>query len=206
MKINIYYILIFSLILVLTCSWNNPWRPGVTTTSDSSPIKDLKLISAVSTGYAAIELTFNKNLNQSYAENINNYSIASLTIDCAELLFDKTKVRLLTTIQENTQYTVIVSNVRDEVDNQVIIISANSASFNGVGYVPGENFVPTVTVTTTIQAEIDAASPGDVIYVPPGTYTENITINKQIILLGAGSGSDPISNTIFDGTGDAQTV
>jgi hypothetical protein len=40
----------------------------------------------------------------------------------------------------------------------------------------------------TISAAVLAASPGDVIVVCPGTYAENVTINKQLTLQGAQSG------------------
>jgi parallel beta-helix repeat protein len=36
-----------------------------------------------------------------------------------------------------------------------------------------------ITVTTTIQAAVDAASPGDTIVVPPGTYRETVLVDKS---------------------------
>jgi len=37
----------------------------------------------------------------------------------------------------------------------------------------------TIVVTTTIQAAVDAAQAGDTILVPPGTYRENVQVNKS---------------------------
>ena len=44
----------------------------------------------------------------------------------------------------------------------------------------------------TIGAAIAAASPGDTINVGAGIYAENLVIDKQLILQGAGSGSTEI--------------
>jgi nitrous oxidase accessory protein NosD len=41
---------------------------------------------------------------------------------------------------------------------------------------------------TTIQAGVNAAAPGDTVKVCPGTYTENVTVNKALILNGAKPG------------------
>jgi parallel beta-helix repeat protein len=40
-----------------------------------------------------------------------------------------------------------------------------------------------ITVSTTIQAAVDAAQPGDSIIVPPGTYRENVRVTKDNITI-----------------------
>lgn len=65
-----------------------------------------------------------------------------------------------------------------------MVAAASGATIN----VPGDYL--------TIQAAINAASDGDTIQVAAGTYTEMITINKAIIVQGAGAGQ-----SIIDGTG-----
>lgn len=52
----------------------------------------------------------------------------------------------------------------------------------------------------TIQAAVNAAMPGDTIVVAPGIYAEVITVNKRVTIDGAGSGNNPVVDTIIDGS------
>jgi parallel beta-helix repeat protein len=54
---------------------------------------------------------------------------------------------------------------------------------------------------TSIQEGIDAADSSDTIYVLNGTYSENIVIDKQIVLIGESK-----NNTIIDGRGAGNTI
>jgi hypothetical protein len=52
----------------------------------------------------------------------------------------------------------------------------------------------------TIALAIAAASDGDTIQIAAGTYTGNFTLNKRLTIQGAGSGDDPLTSTIINGT------
>ncbi len=57
------------------------------------------------------------------------------------------------------------------------------------------------TTTMRFQTAVDHATTGGTIHGLPGTYTENITIDKPLTLTGAGDGDDPLTDTILEGTG-----
>jgi len=54
---------------------------------------------------------------------------------------------------------------------------------------------PTPTAYTTIQAAINAASNGNTIKVCPGTYAENLIVDKSLIIIGPNATIDPNTGT-----------
>ena len=52
-----------------------------------------------------------------------------------------------------------------------------------------------IVVSTTIQAAVDAAEPGDTVQIPQGTYRENVVVTKNNITINASAGA------VLDGTG-----
>ena len=66
-----------------------------------------------------------------------------------------------------------------------------------------------VVVTTTIQAAVDAANPGDTVVVPPGEYTECVVVDKDNLTIqgshGAVLDAEGCENGITVGTGSITT-
>src|SRR3954470_22623043 len=52
---------------------------------------------------------------------------------------------------------------------------------------------------TTIQAAVNAASPGDTINVGPGEYDEDVTVNKQVTIIGSGTDANPAVGSTVKG-------
>ncbi len=73
----------------------------------------------------------------------------------------------------------------DDLSKGLITWVANNLYVTAPGSLSGT----TTDTDSTIQRGIDAASAGNVVNVEAGTFTENVTVNKQITLTGAGSGN-----------------
>jgi hypothetical protein len=77
---------------------------------------------------------------------------------------------------------------------------------NGTCAVPCGDVCASGCPFDSIQDAINAASSGATIEVCAGTYNEDLFIDKDLTIIGAGQGADPSSNTIVDGTGTTRVV
>jgi parallel beta-helix repeat protein len=80
----------------------------------------------------------------------------------------------------------------DAVSQNVTVISVSGSSPPRLIVVPDDY--------STIQSAVDAATPGDTVYVRAGTYYENVQVNEALSLVG----ENP-QDTVIDG-GDVQSV
>lgn len=70
----------------------------------------------------------------------------------------------------------------------LLVLTLTIAAFSTIHYVPSQY--------TTIQAAVNACSPGDTVMVDQGIYVENVLMTEGVTLIGAGMGK-----TIVDGGG-----
>src|SRR5215472_9952338 len=94
----------------------------------------------------------------------------------------------------------------------VLLLTAMAAAFapaavattwyvDGVSGFDGNNCTSATTACKTIAHTIEAAVSGDSIIVAPATYTENLSISKNLTILGSGA-----TTTIIDGGGIGTVV
>ncbi len=79
-------------------------------------------------------------------------------------------------------------------DNYPMLLSGLAAHINPIIVDP----VQGVGMFSSIQDAVDYAWPGDTILVDSGTYTENVVVDKPVILTGKDTGNGP---PVIDGTG-----
>lgn len=85
------------------------------------------------------------------------------------------------------------------VDNFSLTVNGVSYSYDMEPLLPVHN-ITQGTDHPTIQDGVDNATAGDIIEIDPGTYEENVTVDKSLTLRGAGAGTNPASHTIIEGT------
>ena len=85
------------------------------------------------------------------------------------------------------------------VDNLTIGLNGVETTYDFEPFYPVHNLTQD-TYHPTIQLGVDNANVGDVLYVYPGSYSENVVIDKPLTLRGAGDGNNPANDTILDGS------
>ena len=100
---------------------------------------------------------------------------------------------------DNTQFNWKAFWEDNTFDKAVVTLSdVENFDVRAYSYASGSyNFTNVRRIGAVIQGEADNAYSGDTILAKPGQYTENITINKPINLIGSGSGDDSSENTIL---------
>lgn len=85
------------------------------------------------------------------------------------------------------------------VDNLTIGINGDDTTYDFEPILTVHNITQN-THHTSIQNGVNKATAGDVLEIDPGTYVENVVVDKSVTLRGAGAGTDPAQHTILDGT------
>jgi hypothetical protein len=81
---------------------------------------------------------------------------------------------------------------------ELVITAANGKqSIDSVTVTIGGKAPTVLTPGSTIQSAIDAAAPGDLIIVPPGTYTEMVLMWKPVQLQGVGASSSIVNANTY---------
>lgn len=102
----------------------------------------------------------------------------------------------ITTPVTPTNWNKLVDGITDVKEYQAKGMVFNVAAYGATGDGVADD-------TSAIEDARDEASPGDIIFFPPGEYkvTSTITITKAITLLGAGMGASVINGSTIAGSG-----
>ncbi|MFL5327462.1 MAG: right-handed parallel beta-helix repeat-containing protein [Gemmataceae bacterium] len=92
------------------------------------------------------------------------------------------------------------------VDNAPGMAGTQFTSTGGTQPASVTGLTPGVSIFSTVSAAVTAANPNDTINVSDGTYAENVSVNKQLLIRGNKFGLDArtrltANETVMDGTG-----
>ena len=93
-----------------------------------------------------------------------------------------------------------MNNMKRSIRLKVLRITMLGAMMLLAGAAVSTASANVITVSTTIQAAVDAAQPGDTVLVPPGTYRENVRVTKDNVTIRGSQGA------VMDGVGLANNT
>lgn len=168
---------------------SNSWDIGAVELGGGVDISPPQLLISTVINPNLIELTFSESIQQSSAQNQNNYSINNGILVNSATLVSSTKVRLQTSQhQPNINYSVIASNILDLAGN-LISTTGNSVQYS---YLPDTNapevlsaeLIDSVTLKISFSEPLDLAT---------SQINNNYLITGNVTIFSASlSGSDVI--------------
>jgi len=169
---------------------NNPIDPAFNTAVFRF-LAQPALQTAVALSNTSVLLTFSERLDQASAQTPGFYRIAApdLAVTAAVLQVDQISVVLTTEPQANTQYTVVVTNVRGRLGGPTIDPERNSASFTGIP--PFDDVAPrllSAQATNSTTVLLTFSEPLLSLSNPPDNAAEdasNYTIDPAVTVLSA---------------------
>ena len=112
---------------------------------------------------------------------LSSTALAGLQIDATSTSFDG----LTGTTASLTQNFAIEDKITHRIDNATLGFVVVK---NGHDFVTVNSFDAPNTTTPSVQRGVDAASAGWTVNVGPGTFTEQVEVNKDLTILGQGTG------------------
>ncbi|MFH0976875.1 MAG: Ig-like domain-containing protein [Spirochaetota bacterium] len=189
-KLFVFLLFVFFSAQSIYCNPTNPWENE----NDSGDVS-----SASAVNNTQVEVVFSTNVEESSAETAANYSIKTggtiLAVSSAERdASDNTIVRLVTSKQENVEYTLVVNGVKTIPGGNATAKTINTTNdpdkFIGDGqfYVEGVTRNSGISITIQFSKTVDAVS---------GGILSNYTIDNSLNVTSASVSG----NTVTLGTG-----
>lgn len=134
------------------------------------------------------------------AGNVTGGTVTGNTFSGTTYFIDNQSPQDLTALATaNTYKTANLVETNNFAIEDRIFHQVDSPTSGLVTFVPGTIFV--TPNSGTIQQAVNAASPGDTVSVAPGTYVENVIVNKPLTIDGTGGNAGDVILAPVGGTG-----